>query len=201
MQEGFVSLQSLFPSVHIELRYATPHNLTGEPLDGYHAQRAYLTREAADAFGQVLQTLEMQGYGVLIYDAYRPQKAVNHFLRWSQQPEDGRTKAEFYPDLEKIQLFPLGYIALKSGHSRGSTIDLTLTDADGHPLDMGSCFDRMGEISHHDYMQLPPEVLARRQMLKKCMEVAGFLPYENEWWHYRLASEPYPDTYFDFDIE
>ena len=103
MQEGFVSLQSLFPSVQIELRYATSHNLTGEPLDGYHAQNAYLTREAADAFGQVLQTLEMQGYRVLIYDTYRPQKAVNHFLRWSQQPEDGRTKAEFYEKKKAIQ--------------------------------------------------------------------------------------------------
>ena len=200
MHEEFVSLQEVYPDVSVELRYATSHNLTGKPLDGYHAQKALVTAEAAQAFGKALSTLQAQGYGVLIYDAYRPQKAVDCFLRWSQQPEDGTTKEEFYPELEKTQLFPLGYIAPKSGHSRGSTIDLTLTDTAGTPLDMGSCFDRMGAISHHGYTQLPPEVLARRKLLRKAMEDAGFRPYENEWWHYTLANEPCPDTYFDFDI-
>ena len=199
MQPGFVSLGDLYPSLLLDIRYATPHNLTGEPLDGYLAPKAITTQEAAHALGQALRTLESQGYGLCIYDAYRPQKAVNHFLRWSQTPENGRTKAEFYPELEKSALFDLGYIALKSGHSRGSTIDLTLTQ-NGVPLDMGSCFDRMGDISHHDYTALPRDVLDRRHLLRKVMEDAGFTAYENEWWHYRLNAEPYPDTYFDFDI-
>lgn len=199
MHDGFVSLGEMYPALTLDIRYATPHNLTGEPLDGYYAPRALLTREAAQALGIALRTLEAIGYGLCVYDAYRPQKAVDHFLRWSKAPEDGRTKAEFYPALNKSELFPLGYIALKSGHSRGSTIDLTLTQ-DGAPLEMGSCFDRMGPESHHGYTCLPPETLKRRTLLRTVMEAAGFAPYENEWWHYRLIHEPYPDTYFDFDI-
>ncbi len=199
MQAGFVSLGMLYPSLMLDIRYATSHNLAGEPLDGYLASKALATQEAAQALGQALRIFDRHGYGLCIYDAYRPQKAVNHFLRWSQTPENGRTKAEFYPELEKSALFDLGYIALKSGHSRGSTIDLTLTQ-NGVPLDMGSCFDRMGDISHHDYTALPRDVLDRRHLLRRVMEDAGFIAYENEWWHYRLNAEPYPDTYFDFDI-
>lgn len=201
MHTGFVSLSEMYPSLVLDIRYATPHNLTGEPLDGYRAAKAVATAEAALCLGKAMDSLQAQGYGLMIFDAYRPQKAVDHFRRWSQQPEDGRTKAEFYPDLDKTQLFPLGYIALRSGHSRGSTIDLTLTDGAGLPLDMGSNFDFMGDRSHHGYPHLPQEVLARRKLLRSAMEKAGFSAYENEWWHYRLASEPYPDTYFDFDIE
>ena len=199
MHPGFVSLKDMFPALMLDIRYATPHNLTGEPLDGYLASKALSTREAAQALGTALHALECLGYGLCIFDAYRPQKAVNHFLRWSQTPEDGRIKAEFYPGLDKRMLFPLGYIALRSGHSRGSTIDLTLTENDV-PLDMGTCFDFMGEASHHGYTALAEDVLQRRRLLRAVMEDAGFAPYENEWWHYRLNPEPCPDTYFDFDI-
>ena len=128
MHPGFVSLKDMFPALMLDIRYATPHNLTGEPLDGYLSPKALSTLEAAQALGVALRALEKHGYGLCIFDAYRPQKAVNHFLRWSQASEDGQTKAEFYPGLDKRELFPLGYIALRSGHSRGSTIDLTLTE-------------------------------------------------------------------------
>ena len=199
MHPGFVSLKDMFPALMLDIRYATPHNLTGEPLDGYLSPKALSTLGAAQALGVALRALEKHGYGLCIFDAYRPQKAVNHFLRWSQASEDGQTKAEFYPGLDKRELFPLGYIALRSGHSRGSTIDLTLTE-NGVPLDMGTCFDFMGEASHHGYTALAEDVLQRRRLLRAVMEDAGFAPYENEWWHYRLNPEPCPDTYFDFDI-
>ncbi len=199
MHDGFVSLDEMFPALMLEIRYATAHNLTGQPLDGYDAPKALATREAAEALGHALRSLEAQGYGLCIYDAYRPQKAVDCFLRWSQAPEDGRTQAEFYPGLDKRTLFQLGYIAQRSGHSRGSTIDLTLT-RQGVPLDMGSCFDRMGAESHHSFTALPTQALENRRLLRREMEAAGFVAYENEWWHYRLMDEPYPDTYFNFDI-
>lgn len=201
MEPDFVSLTEMYPSLRLDLRYATARNLTGAPLAGYRAVRALLTRRAAEALGKALHALESQGYGLLVYDAYRPQKAVENFVQWSLLPEDGRTRADYYPGLEKQELFPQGYIARRSGHSRGSTIDLTLTDAAGIPLEMGSTFDFMDERSHHSCTALPAQVLARRRLLRETMEQAGFLAYENEWWHYRLADEPYPDTYFDFDIE
>lgn len=200
MHEGFIDLQEAIPGLAAEVRYATPHNLTGHPLAGYRAGRALATREAAEALRRAFAHARKLGYGMLVYDAYRPQKAVDDFVAWSQLPEDGKTKAEFYPELEKTQLFPMGYIARKSGHTRGSTIDLTLTDAKGVPLDMGSCFDRMSDISHHGVVGLTPVQEERRAILRGIMAYAGFAPYENEWWHYRLMGEPYPDTYFDFDI-
>ena len=140
---GFVDLTEAVPGVLTEVRYATGHNLTGHPLAGYTAPRALATREAAQALAVAFAQARRLGYGMLVYDAYRPQKAVDDFVRWSRLPEDGTTREEFYPRLDKGQLFPLGYIALRSGHSRGSTIDLTLTDASGRPVDMGGGFDLM----------------------------------------------------------
>ena len=201
MESGFVSLTDMYPSLQLDIRYAGHQNLTGAPLAGYHAANELLTCQAAEELGKALRILAAQGLGLLVYDAYRPQKAVESFVRWSLQPEDGRTKEAFYPHLDKKDLFPQGYIAQRSGHSRGSTVDLTLTDTDGIPLEMGSTFDLMDERSHHGYAALPAQVLRRRRLLRETMEQAGFLAYENEWWHYRLANEPYPDTYFDFDIE
>lgn len=201
MHEGFVDLAEAVPGVRTEIRYATAHNLTGHPLAGYLAPRALATVEAAAALAIAFQAAKLQGYGMLIYDAYRPQKAVSDFVRWSREPETGLTRAEFYPELEKGMLFPLGYIAERSGHSRGSTIDLTLLDAEGTPLDMGTCFDFMSEKSHHGAAGLTPAQRRSRAVLREIMERAGFAPYENEWWHYRLKEEPYPDTYFDFDIK
>lgn len=199
MHPGFVDLQQLYPSLQLDIRYAGRHNLAGHPLAGYNAPRALMTREAAAAFGKAVEAFEQLGYGILVYDTYRPQKAVTDFVTWSRQPEDNTTKAEFYPRLEKASLFPQGYIALHSGHSRGSTIDLTLTK-DGNPIDMGTCFDYMDELSHHDCTQITPQQLQNRETLRRVMLDAGFDDYDCEWWHYRLHDEPYPDTYFDFDI-
>ena len=201
MREGFVDLAEFVPGLRCEIRYATAHNLTGHPLAGYLAPRALAAREAAEALASAFARAQAQGFGLLVYDAYRPQKAVLDFAAWAARPEDGRTKAEFYPAVDKSRLFDLGYIALRSGHSRGSTIDLTLTDPDGRPLEMGTCFDWMGDESHHGYAALPAETIALRHLLKRLMTDAGFRPYENEWWHYTLENEPYPETYFDFDIE
>ncbi len=200
MQEGFVDVQELIPDAEMEIRYATDHNLTGHPLAGYKASKALMTVEGAAALAKAAEKLRAMGYGIRIYDAYRPQKAVTDFVTWSGEAENGETKEEFYPELEKSDLFPLGYIARKSGHSRGSTVDLTLT-RDGSPLDMGTNFDRMSEMSHHGAAGLTEMQNANRALLRGVMAWAGFAPYENEWWHYRLMNEPYPETYFDFDIE
>lgn len=201
MREGFVDLVEAVPGIRVEVRYATAHNLTGHPLAGYLVPKALATAEAATALSTAFQEARQLGYGMLVYDAYRPQKAVDDFVRWSREPENGGTKAEFYPDLDKTMLFPLGYIAERSGHSRGSTIDLTLTDAAGQPVDMGTGFDFMGERSHHGAAGLTEAQTRNREILRELMARAGFAPYENEWWHYRLKEEPYPDTYFDFDIK
>lgn len=201
MHHGFVDLTEAIPGILTDTRYATPHNLTGHPLAGYLSPKALATREAAAALSIAYQEARRLGYGMLVYDAYRPQKAVDDFVRWSKKPETGATKAAFYPELDKDSLFPLGYIAEKSGHSRGSTIDLTLTDGAGTALDMGTCFDFMGERSHHGASGLTEVQRQGRALLRGIMAYAGFTPYENEWWHYRLMGEPWPNTYFDFDIE
>ena len=198
---GFVDLAEMIPGLRTDIRYAASNNLTGHPLAGYLAAKAIATREAATALSAAFQEARLLGYGMLVYDAYRPQKAVGDFVRWSREPENGLTKAAFYPELDKADLFSMGYIARQSGHSRGSTVDLTLTDEAGMPLDMGTCFDFMSERSHHGAAGLTERQRRNRALLCDLMTRAGFAPYENEWWHYRLRNEPYPDTYFDFDIE
>lgn len=200
MHEAFTDLSDLIPDLPLEIRYATPHNLTGHPLAGYYAARALLATPAALAFQKAVEQFRKLGYDVLVYDAYRPACAVDDFLRWSKQPEDGLTKDEFYPGLEKDRLFGMGYIAHRSGHSRGSAIDLTLTK-DGVPLDMGSCFDFMDEISWQNAPGLTKEQEENRAILRGVMCWAGFDPLSTEWWHFRYMNEPFPDTYFDFVIE
>lgn len=199
MEQGFVDLAQAVPGVTTDIRYATAHNLTGHPLAGYLAGKAIATREAASALNLAFDLAKQLGYGMLIYDAYRPQKAVDDFIRWSEKPEDNLTRAEFYPAQDKTRLFDLGYIARRSGHSRGSTIDLTLTK-DGVPVDMGGGFDLMDQRSHHNAPGLTAEQQRNRRVLCAMMAYAGFAPYECEWWHYRLMKEPYPDKYFNFDI-
>ncbi len=199
MEHGFVDLARAVPGIETEIRYATAHNLTGHPLAGYMAERALATEQAAQALGVAFGQAQTMGYGMLIYDAYRPQKAVDDFIRWSEAPEDGLTRAEFYPRQDKSRLFDLGYIARRSGHSRGSTIDLTLTQ-NSVPVDMGGGFDLMDERSHHNAPGLTEEQQRNRRVLCAIMAYAGFAPYECEWWHYRLMKEPHPDRYFDFDI-
>ena len=201
LPEGFVYLDEAVPGTWSDAKYASCDNFVGEPVNGYAAPRVVGSRELAEALVRVRDAAAVMGLGLLFWDAYRPQRAVDHFIRWSKQPEDGRTKAQHYPNIDKTDLIPQGYVAEKSGHSRGGTIDLTLTDKAGRPLDMGGDFDLMDARSHHGAAGCTPLQTKNRLLLKGLMEQAGFLPYDAEWWHYRLAREPYPDTYFDFVIE
>ena len=199
---GFVSLIEYLPDLLLEIRYASSYNFVGEPIDGYEMPLAFLSREAADALKLASADLKKEGYLLKIYDAYRPQKAVDHFVRWANEIYDTRMKEVFYPDVDKKDLIPSGYIADKSSHSRGSTLDLTLVDmSTGKELDMGSSFDFFGEISHSDYTDLSEQQLANRAKLKDAMEAHGFKVLNEEWWHFTLKDEPYPNTYFSFDID
>ena len=199
--QNFVYVRDIVPDAFEDIRYAGSHNFMGRPADGYRAARAVLTLPAALALKKAAADFAKKGLRLLIYDAYRPQRAVDDFVRWEQNENDTVGKAEFYPAMEKRELFPRGYIARRSGHSRGSTVDLTLTDANGTPLDMGGEFDWFSPISAHDYPNLTSIQKENRALLKRGMEEAGFEPYSEEWWHYRLKDEPYPQTYFDFEIE
>ncbi len=162
---------------------------------------ALLTKEAAAALKKVSDDLVQKGYRIKIYDAYRPQMAVSHFVRWAKDAEDTKMKEYFYPELDKDVLFPLGYIFEKSGHSRGSTVDLTLFDmSTGKEVDMGGTFDYFGELSHPDYTGITEEQYQNRMILREAMVKHGFMPLDEEWWHFTLADEPYKDTYFNFPV-
>jgi D-alanyl-D-alanine dipeptidase len=201
LPEGFVYITDVIPTALLEIRYYGENNFMGTRVDGYEAPTAILTAEAAAALKVAADILAEQGYQIKVFDAYRPQRAVNHFMRWAQDLDDQKMKEAFYPDVDKSLLFELGYIAEKSGHTRGSTVDLTLVYmATGEEVDMGSGFDLLGEISHHDTDLVGPAQLANRNILRAAMEAAGFIAYPKEWWHYTLADEPYPDTYFDFEV-
>ena len=198
---GFVSVGDAIPDVLLDIRYYSGFNFIGERIDGYEEPAAFLTREAAEALKAAGTEATGLGYRLRIFDAYRPQKAVDHFVRWAKDPEDIRMKQFFYPDLEKKDIIPLGYIAEHSGHSRGSTVDLTLFDmASQQDLDMGGTFDYFGELSHPDYSGVSGEQHANRMLLQKLMVKHGFRPLETEWWHFTLENEPWPDTYFIFPV-
>ena len=198
---GFVSVGEAIPDVLLDIRYYSGFNFIGERIDGYEEPAAFLTREAAEALKAAGTEAAGLGYRLRIFDAYRPQKAVDHFVRWAKDPEDIRMKQFFYPDLEKKDIIPLGYIAEHSGHSRGSTVDLTLFDmASQQDLDMGGTFDYFGELSHPDYSGVSGEQHANRMLLQKLMVKHGFRPLETEWWHFTLENEPWPDTYFIFPV-
>ena len=199
---GFVSIPEVIPDAILEIRYYSTYNFVGDRIDGYEAPTALLTREAADALQAVSAELSEHGYRLKIYDAYRPQCAVDHFKSWAQDLEDQRMKPWFYPQVEKSQLFDAGYISSRSGHSRGSTVDLTLFDmATGKEADMGGVFDYFGTRSHADYQEdLTEEQLANRQLLRDTMLAHGFKGISTEWWHFTLRDEPYPDTYFNFPV-
>ena len=197
----FVVLSVAVPDVILEIRYYSTYNFVGERIDGYEQPIALITKEAAAALKAASDDFIEKGYRLKIYDAYRPQKAVSHFVRWAQDAADTRMKRYFYPDLEKDVLFPQGYIAEHSGHSRGSTVDLTLFDmAAEKELDMGGVFDYFGEESHPDYRGITEEQYANRMLLRETMLAHGFKPLAEEWWHFTLADEPYPDTYFTFPV-
>lgn len=201
MPADFVVLADVVPDIIQEIRYYSSFNFIGTRVDGYEEPVALATRPAAEALKAVSDELQAKGYRLKIYDTYRPQRAVNHFIRWAEAVADTLMKPYFYPELDKSVLFDQGYICARSGHSRGSTIDLTLFDmGTGQEVDMGGRFDYFGRLSHPDYEGVTPEQMANRLLLREAMIRHGFNPLAEEWWHFTLKDEPYPDTYFDFPI-
>jgi len=198
----FVLLSEAVPDAILEIRYYSTYNFVGERIDGYEDPCALITKEAGAALKEVSDDLIEQGYRLKIFDAYRPQMAVTHFMNWALDPDDVRMKEYFYPELDKEVLFPQGYIAEHSGHSRGSTVDLTLFDMTTEKeVDMGGTFDYFGESSHPDYTDITQEQYENRMLLRDTMIEHGFKPLETEWWHFTLEDEPYPDTYFTFPVD
>ena len=211
----FVTITDVVPDVILEVRYFGTYNFVGTRIDGYEEPTALLTRQAADSLKAVSDDVIKQGYRLKIYDAYRPQKGVDHFVRWAEDIADTLMKAYFYPDLDKSALFPQEYIAEKSGHTRGSTLDLTLFDmATEKEVDMGGTFDWFGPESHPDFCCNPetgeyqegrrgltPEQFKNRMILRQAMLRHGFKPFPTEWWHFTLKDEPFPDTYFTFPVK
>ena len=198
---GFVLLADYVPGIIQEIRYYSTYNFVGERINGYEEPVALTTVEAARALISVANELNVKGYRLKIFDAYRPANAVSHFVYWGLEDQDIRMKPYFYPDLEKQELFNQGYIAAKSSHSRGSTVDLTLFDMNaGKDVDMGSPFDFFGEISHPDYKGITEQQYRNRMLLQSAMVRNGFTTIDCEWWHFTLKDEPYPDTYFEFPV-
>ena len=198
---GFVILADYIPSIIQEIRYHSSFNFIGDRIDGYEDPCAILSVEAARALKEAAKEFYVHGYRLKVYDAYRPASAVKHFLLWGLEDQDIRMKQYFYPELDKEELFNRGYIAKQSSHSRGSAIDLTLFDMKkGRELDMGSPFDLFSPISHPSCRDITDEQYENRMILQRIMMRAGFLPIENEWWHFMLENEPYPDTYFEFPV-
>jgi D-alanyl-D-alanine dipeptidase len=198
---GFVLLSDYVPHIIQEIRYYSTYNFIGERIDGYEEPCALITKEAARALKAVSNELFVQGYRLKVFDAYRPACAVRSFVLWGIEDQDKRMKPYFYPSMEKGELFVNGYIAKKSSHSRGSTIDLTLLDMQtGKEVDMGSPFDYFSEVSHPDYKGITEEQFENRMFLQELMVHGGFEPIDCEWWHFTLRDEPYPNTYFDFPV-
>nr|WP_067286567.1 M15 family metallopeptidase [Marinobacterium profundum] len=201
----FVDLTDQLPDLVLDLKYCSSDNFMGTPVDGYEAPRAWLTEPAALALVGVQRALARFDLGLKIFDAYRPQRAVDHFIRWCDSPCEAALKARYYPSLEKAELFSEGYLSKSSSHSRGSTVDLTivsLNSADDRTaeLDMGTIFDFFGPESWLDYDRLPLQARANRLLLQQLMTRAGFIPFHHEWWHFTLRDEPYPHTTFDIPI-
>ena len=198
----FVMLADAVPDAILEIRYFGTYNFVGTRIDGYQEPTALLTREAADSLQAVSKDVMALGYRLKIYDAYRPQKAVDHFVRWAANIPDTLMKPYFYPDLDKSVLFVKGYIAKKSGHTRGSTVDLTLFDMNTEKeVDMGGTFDWFGPESHPDFRGITPAQFANRMILRRAMMRHGFKPISSEWWHFTLKNEPFPNTYFTFPVK
>lgn len=198
----FVKLSEAVPDVILEMRYYSTYNFVGARIDGYEEPVALLTRRAADSLRAVSDELKAQGYRLKIFDAYRPQCAVDHFVRWGADVNDTLMRAYFYPQVDKALLFDLGFIARRSSHSRGSTVDLTIVDMNtGKEVDMGSPFDWFGDESHFYNRYITAEQLQNRKILRKAMMRHGFRPISTEWWHFTLGNEPFPKTYFNFLVK
>lgn len=202
LPKGFVYVNDIIPDLDVELRYNTENNFVGKRVDGYHSNKLILTKRTALALKEVQEELQNKNFCLKIYDGYRPQQAVNHFMRWARDFNDTIKKQVFYPKVKKRNLFKAGYIATRSGHSRGSTVDLTIVNGNtGEPIDMGSAFDFFGEVSWVNYQNITEQQKLNRQLLKNVMSKCGFRNYSKEWWHFTLRHEPFPNTYFDFSIK
>jgi D-alanyl-D-alanine dipeptidase len=198
---NFIYVTEIIPSIKQDVRYFSDNNFVGRPIIGYKKPVCLLTIEAANALLKVQTVLNKQNLDLLVYDCYRPQMAVDDFVQWSQNG-DQKTKNLFYPHIDKRKLFKLGYIARRSGHTRGSTVDLTIVDlASNHVLDMGTPFDFLDPSSHPDNRDITPEQFKNRMLLRKLMLKFGFMPLKTEWWHFTLKNEPYKNTYFNFYVE
>jgi D-alanyl-D-alanine dipeptidase len=198
---AFVDAATLVPGLVADMRYAGAHNFVGRPIDGYQTPRCLLSQPAATALAAVARDLAPRGLVIKVFDCYRPVRAVMNFVRWARDPNDQAAKAEFYPDIDKRALFRDGYIASQSGHSRGSTADVTLAKTDGTELDMGTHFDFFSPKSWTADPTVSPEQHANRMLLADAMRRRGFRGYDKEWWHFTLRGEPFPDTYFDFPVK
>lgn len=226
MPDDFVDIQKAIPTVALDIRYHGDHNFLGTKVEGYEAPKCFLTRPAAEALAKVQAELQEFSLSLKIYDGYRPQRAVNHFVAWAKEIGDTKTRAEFYPTVDKRNLFRDGYIAEKSSHTRGSTVDVTIVPVPvpaqepytaGQPLaacyepagkrfgdnsiDMGTGFDCFHELSHPGNLKVGQQQRLHRLLLKTLMDKYGFKNYDQEWWHFTLRNEPYPDTYFDFPVK
>ena len=202
LPKGFSYVSEIDATIKKELRYATSNNFIGKPIDGYLKDSLIISTPAAKALKKIQTKLILSGLSLKIFDAYRPQQAVDHFVRWAKVMNDTLMKQLYYPDVQKSELFTLGFIASKSGHTRGSTVDLSIVDVKTNKeVDMGSSYDFFGEKSHPFYKKITEAQMKNRMLLRTIMIKNGFIPYDNEWWHFTLKDEPYPTTYFNFLIE
>lgn len=198
----FVYLKEISSDILVDLRYNSADNFMGRKIDGYYSKSCILTRKAAMALKKVHKELESKGLSLKIFDAYRPQRAVDHFVRWAQDLSDTLNKTSYYPEVLKSELFKRGYIAAKSGHTRGSTLDLTIVKSSNNTeLDMGTSWDFFSEKSWPQSNEVTRAQKDNRMLLRTVMIKFGFKPYEAEWWHFTLNKEPFPDTYFDFPVK
>ena len=201
MPSSFVDAATVVPGLVVDMRYFGSNNFVGRPIDGYERPRCLLTRQAAEALAKAQRKLVARALGLKVFDCYRPERAVRNFVRWARDLADTATKREFYPDVDKRELFKRGYIASRSGHSRGSTADLTIVQrGTGQELDMGTRFDFFSLRSWPSSSQVTAAQRANRMLLAGAMRNAGFRPLHTEWWHFTLRNEPFPDTYFDFAV-
>lgn len=202
LPDGFAIIQDEIPSIKVELRYFSSNNFVGDTIDGYHHNKVVLSKIATAALKNVQNELKKKSLGLKIFDAYRPQRAVNHFWKWALDENDTIMKQQYYPNVNKSKLFEEGYIAAKSGHSRGSTVDLTIINLKtGLDLEMGSSYDFFGEESWVNFHEISQNQKTNRKLLQDIMKQFGFKNYLQEWWHFTIKEEPFPETYFDFIVD
>jgi len=200
--DNFIYLAEVIPYVEFDLRYYSDNNFIGQPIPGYHGNALIVSLQSAIALKKVQQDLAYSNFALKFFDAYRPQQAVDYFVRWANDPDDIRMKAQYYPNVDKDELIPKGFIAAKSSHSRGSTVDVTIISLEnGQELDMGTPFDLFDQKSWPSDTTVSVQQRANRQLLRSVMSKHGFAGLEEEWWHFTLFDEPYPDTYFDFPVK